>query len=328
VVSTIGIKIANGEFYPILEENSSVKKRLILTTVHDNQESVQIDLYKSLAKTMVDAWYIGTLVIEDISPRPKGAPSLELIVTSTPAGEIAVDAVDVDAPKGSEPYHLNVSLTSLEETDEDIVVPDFELESYEHPPQELYNDEIMSKRQKRRRSLAFLFIIIGGVVVVAAWLCIWLFLIRGSSPMNLVFGFGKPAAEKPAPELPVVEPAPSSAQEEPAPPPPEPSPPPPVQEASSPKAEPPVIVAPAAPKPETPARSRVRSQAPVSRYKVPAVIPPGGIPYKIQWGDTLWEISEAFYRNPWLYPRIARFNNIRNSNRIISGTTIRIPPRN
>jgi nucleoid-associated protein YgaU len=66
----------------------------------------------------------------------------------------------------------------------------------------------------------------------------------------------------------------------------------------------------------------------VSSYNVPAVIPPEGAPYRIRWGDTLWDISEAFYRNPWLYPRIARFNNIRNPNRIISGTTIRIPPRN
>jgi nucleoid-associated protein YgaU len=56
--------------------------------------------------------------------------------------------------------------------------------------------------------------------------------------------------------------------------------------------------------------------------------PRGGAPYTIRWGDTLWDISEAFYRNPWLYPRIARFNAIRNPDFIISGRTIRIPPRN
>jgi nucleoid-associated protein YgaU len=61
---------------------------------------------------------------------------------------------------------------------------------------------------------------------------------------------------------------------------------------------------------------------------VPATIPREGVPYKIRWGDTLWDIAAAFYRNPWLYPRIARFNNIRNPNLIISGTTIRIPPKN
>jgi nucleoid-associated protein YgaU len=59
---------------------------------------------------------------------------------------------------------------------------------------------------------------------------------------------------------------------------------------------------------------------------VPATIPKEGVAYKIRWGDTLWDISAAFYRNPWQYQRIARFNNIRNPNMIISGRTIRIPP--
>ncbi|MDR1635817.1 MAG: LysM peptidoglycan-binding domain-containing protein [Treponema sp.] len=66
----------------------------------------------------------------------------------------------------------------------------------------------------------------------------------------------------------------------------------------------------------------------MASYKVPAVIPRNGAAYKIRWGDTLWDIAEAFYRNPWLYPRIARYNNIRNPDLIISGTTIRIPPKN
>ena len=67
---------------------------------------------------------------------------------------------------------------------------------------------------------------------------------------------------------------------------------------------------------------------PVASYKVPQTIPRGGAPYTIRWGDTLWDISEAFYRNPWLYPRIARFNSIRNPDFIVSGRTIRIPPGN
>jgi nucleoid-associated protein YgaU len=66
----------------------------------------------------------------------------------------------------------------------------------------------------------------------------------------------------------------------------------------------------------------------VANFKVPATIPKEGFAYRIRYGDTLWDISEAFYRNPRLYPRIARFNNIRNPNMIISGRTIRIPPKN
>ncbi|MDR0719400.1 MAG: Hsp70 family protein, partial [Treponema sp.] len=100
MASTIGIKIANGEFYSIIEENAVVKKRLILTTVHDSQKSVQIDLYRSVAKTMADALYIGSLVVENIRPRPKGEPSIELVIASNQEGEITADAVDLDASAG------------------------------------------------------------------------------------------------------------------------------------------------------------------------------------------------------------------------------------
>ncbi|MBP3710478.1 MAG: LysM peptidoglycan-binding domain-containing protein [Treponema sp.] len=47
--------------------------------------------------------------------------------------------------------------------------------------------------------------------------------------------------------------------------------------------------------------------------------------YRIKWGDTLWDIADAYYKNPWRYQRIARYNNIRNPDYIISGTTIVIP---
>jgi nucleoid-associated protein YgaU len=73
---------------------------------------------------------------------------------------------------------------------------------------------------------------------------------------------------------------------------------------------------------------RGRPGAPVATYNVPSVIPREGVPYRVRYGDTLWDIAEAFYRNPWLYPQIARFNNIRNPDLIIAGTTIRVPPRN
>ena len=51
----------------------------------------------------------------------------------------------------------------------------------------------------------------------------------------------------------------------------------------------------------------------------------GDVAYRIKWGDTLWDIADAYYKNPWRYPRIARYNNIKNPDYIISGTTIRIP---
>ncbi|MDR2097396.1 MAG: LysM peptidoglycan-binding domain-containing protein [Spirochaetaceae bacterium] len=37
-------------------------------------------------------------------------------------------------------------------------------------------------------------------------------------------------------------------------------------------------------------------------------------------------MSQAFYRTPWRYNYLARYNGIRNPDRIVSGRTIRIPP--
>ncbi|MDR1144205.1 MAG: LysM peptidoglycan-binding domain-containing protein [Spirochaetaceae bacterium] len=60
---------------------------------------------------------------------------------------------------------------------------------------------------------------------------------------------------------------------------------------------------------------------------MPTTIPPEGIVYKVRWGDTLWDISEAFYRNPRLYPIIVRSNKISNPNLIVGGTELTILPR-
>jgi hypothetical protein len=319
MASTIGIKIANGEFYSIIEENSSVKKRLVLTTVHDNQQSVQIDLYRSVTRTMADGQYIGSLVVENILPKPKGEPSIELVIASNAEGDITADAIDLDVSAGGEHQILNVSLKSLDEINRDMDIPDFELEQNEEPPASLYK-HAEAIREEDAKKFPWLVVLLIGAAVILVILALWFFLFRGkdtSSPAS-----GRPQTEQSVPASQPEQSAPPAEPVQPAPPPPPASPPPP-------PAPPPVIQAPASPPPAVPQTTeRKRPPAPVSSYKVPATIPREGAPYRIRWGDTLWDISEAFYRNPWLYPRIARFNKIRNPDLIISGTTIRIPPKN
>ena len=57
----------------------------------------------------------------------------------------------------------------------------------------------------------------------------------------------------------------------------------------------------------------------------PAPEPIEDIHYKIVWGDTLWDISNAYYKTPWKYKRIANYNGIKNPDHIISGNWILIP---
>jgi len=324
MASNIGIKIANGEFYPIMEENSSIKKRLILTTVHDNQPSVQIDLYRNPASAMTDAQYIGSLVVENIKPKPKGEPSIEMVISSESNGDIIADAIDLDTGAGGEHYVLTVSLKSLDETSREMDIPDFELESNEEPPSGLYN-QAEKKREKKSGSKLWIVILI--ILLLLGLLAGWLFFLGGMDVVKSVLNkFDKKATEQTVVQQPqpVKEPEPVQRTEpvqqtEPV------QRTEPVQQVVEP---PPVIEAPPAPPPRQPNTSRTSGRnPPVASYDVPATIPREGVNYRIRWGDTLWDIAEAFYRDPWLYPRISRHNNIRNPNLIISGRTLRVPPK-
>jgi len=329
MASNIGVKIANGEFYPLLEENSSVKKRIILSTVHNNQSSVQIDLYRSSTNNMQEAQYIGSIVVENIKPRPKGEPSIELVISSNKEGDIVANAVDLDTGSGGENHVLTVSLKSLDETSRDLEISDFEEESNEKPPSSLYQHAKAIRQTKRRRSFAWLFILIG-LIIILGLLAGWLFFFGGMDkvkpfindfhPVQSVqqifkklpwfSGSGslkKQAAPEPVKIETVRETVAQPVQTEVAP-------------VIQPVAEP--------PPPQRVQTAQSSPLPPVASYNVPAVIPREGVNYVIRWGDTLWAISEAFYRDPWQYRKIASYNNIRNPNHIISGRIIRIPPKN
>jgi LysM repeat protein len=336
VASSIGIKIANGEFYPILSESKAAKRRMVLTTVHDGQKSVQIDLYRSETRTMTDAQYLGTLVVEKLKTRKKGEPSVELVVSQDTEGEISAEAKDLDNPKAVEHARLSISLSSLhKDSAEEIDFPDLASGTEERRADSAlgFGAENAGRRRGMGKKFPLIPLIIIAILVLAgAGFCIWRFVLSppASPSKNALQGIEThedheletPLAVPPpdlpsaAPELPSTPPVAEAAPvEEKAP----------VRE----EAPPPVISAEPKTPPPAPAPpvSRARPKAPVQSYKVPATIPAGGVAYKIRWGDTLWDISQAFYRNPWRYKYLARYNGIRNPNRIISGTSIRIPPR-
>jgi len=377
MASTIGIEIANGEFYPIFEEYSTVKKRLILTTAHDKQPSVHIDLYKSDSRTLNGAIFMGTLAVDNIKPKLKGVPSIELTISSNRNGEISAYAVDLDDPS-KEYHHLQIYLKSLpvgnvKKTEVKIEKPIREDEKHRL----MVNFSLNTNEEKpEKKHLSIVPVIIAGLCLLLVLSGLWFFLFSEISPFT--FNRRENIANPPTSSL-VLADSLSQTQN---------SSPTNQTETSStnsqnngtsvlesynsenstnlsisqgqempkliegmvestnsssgitgtelnlssnpvfiePPVNTPVILAPVVP-PVEEMLDRERPPAPVTSYRVPTVIPYEGVSYTIRWGDTLWEISEAFYRNPWLYPRIARFNNIRNPDIIISGRTIRIPPR-
>ena len=295
MTNIIGIKIANGEFYPIMEENSSLKKRLILTTVRDYQTNVQIDLYRSPTKTMIGAQYIGSLVIDNINSKLKREPSIEMVISSTPDGNIVANAVDLDKSPNGEHEMLSVSLKSLDESNQDISkfdLPDFVIEENTEPPSGLYENTKETEEKKKKRSP--LLIIIGLILLLLVLAALWFFFLGGRERF--------PEVESRVTELflgRIVQ----RAQEPPSVP-REATDPPPVF-------QPPVLpfIPPPVPTPIIP--------APVSPPGVSA--PPAGMigpPATVASFTALTALP------------IAHFNNINDQNNITSGQIIRLPPRN
>ena len=124
--SRIGIRVADGSFFPILDEQQrGARKRLVLTTVSENQDSVQIDLYRGQGDELSSAEYVGSLVIQSISQAGAGEPEIQLILGLDSQGNL--NATANDAASG-EYQSLSVSLESLSEEDT-YSIPDFELDT-------------------------------------------------------------------------------------------------------------------------------------------------------------------------------------------------------
>jgi hypothetical protein len=78
----IGLKLADGSFYPVLEEGVAKTKKLTLTTARDNQETVHIVLVKGEpGDSGGDLSFIRELFLSGLERAPGGDPDIELTLS-------------------------------------------------------------------------------------------------------------------------------------------------------------------------------------------------------------------------------------------------------
>lgn len=440
-MKTIGIKLADGSFYPVLEDNTPSEKNLELTTAHNNQTKIMVDLYRSASCSMEDAEYVDSLQIENLVARPNGEPNIAFTISIDEDNQLSARIVDEETGNASNTTITLVSRTleerlvtdeydisgatavaagaaatggllaaaaalrndkeeTVEETEETVVeepaesesigeetvisdeteitddtltsedteipeeplitedsmftdetiisddsdtlpdmdfdLPDDTASTEEEQPQMpddffdmedttmnnstfddeapasaglnfdgLYDEETErgtpaeteSYDVKKKTKVPVLICIICAIICIIATLLI-LFIIP--SKYNLIT---KKHAKEAGTTVAIEQPAPLPVPEEKS----EPEPAPAVPEA---KEDEIVII--------EKAEKVVPKQPPVAEK-------PKNITYKIKWGDTLWDIADTYYKNPWRYKYIARYNGIKNPDHIISGTIITIP---
>ena len=118
-MKTIGIKLADGSFYPVLEDNIPSEKKLELTTAHNNQTKVMVDLYRSATCTMEDAEYVDSLQIENLNARPNGEPEIKFTVSLDEDNQLSAKIVDSETGNES-----NTTITLVSRTLEERLVTD------------------------------------------------------------------------------------------------------------------------------------------------------------------------------------------------------------
>ena len=416
----IGIKQADGTFYPILTRGKPAKKRLQITTASDNQTAAQITLFCASDESFSDAEYVDTLMIEGLKPHEKRAVDIDFVVTLDENDELsaevydkesggstnsAVSLVTIDA--GSSENNLSISdepmpydtdtgsddALGLADLDNfDLPEPDFSDNSDEQPLNDddlnfdindpsLYTDESVAddafaddsfsdetyeaiaktagigaatsaesallasddnydihdydapdfdaqpddapdlfsdeppstsggfsdfdfldpNAGKAKIPLVPIICVICAIISLLSCFFIWWFSSRNKQPL---------------PPL-VVEKAPAVRYQS-------------------------VTVVTEKPEPVDAALiDRISSSASAKEDTIVIIDAPVVIPapaaksvsakdtkdYQIKWGDTLWDIADTFYKNPWMYDKIAKANNIKNPDFILSGTWIKIPPQ-
>ena len=140
-MKTVGIKLADGSFYPIMEDGNPQQIKLDLTTAHNNQTCVMVDLYRSAECSMEDAEYIDTLKIENLVAHPNGEPNLSFSVGIDENGELSAQIEDPETGLKSNP-----SITRINRTiEERLITDDYTIETSTDEIKETADSENGSK---------------------------------------------------------------------------------------------------------------------------------------------------------------------------------------
>ncbi|MCL2704985.1 MAG: LysM peptidoglycan-binding domain-containing protein [Spirochaetaceae bacterium] len=309
---TIGIKIANGTYFPILNEEDRAKKKVVLSPVKENQKDVKIDIFRGEGEGMYEAIYVASLILNNINQEDGKVPDIELLLSVS--DDRILDVQAFESVSGVKQF-LSVSLDSIDNnigfydmqdtsSEDGISVEgtsfssDFddnsdEGESSEEDKgtieEEQYSYEAEKENKKGKKGKKLIIILLILLLLLLGFLAYALIMKpalaknseKANSHTTVASAVGLKEMQEVKP-LVVVEPTPVKE--------PEPTP--------------------------------VKEPEPIK--PVETVKKPEDTKYIIKWGDTLWDISNTYYRTPWLYKKIAKDNNIRNPDLIYAGNRLTI----
>ncbi|MDR1468609.1 MAG: hypothetical protein LBT00_04885 [Spirochaetaceae bacterium] len=173
-MAKVGIKLANGKFYPILDENSFSAKKLELTTIRDGQTSAQIDFFRS-GESVDEAQYIGTLVVDNLLQKYAGETSIDLRVRATGDGRILAEAEETGGSDDPQKLEIDINALNMDEADREEARLDDGRDA----------DSGVVATKKRSVSPVVPVVIAAIIFLVAALVFLSLFLVQGFPRPNI-----------------------------------------------------------------------------------------------------------------------------------------------
>ena len=353
----IGIRVADGSFFPILEDTDAGHKKLVVTTVRDHQTAVRLAFYRQDSGQAENA-YLGTLSLEEIEAAPKGEPDVEVHLglddnslnamardvltgdTQSLSVSLDPDQDQFDIPEFDFDADQSASGTALAPPDGDLgdlgdfEDQDFDVESAQvavktptdQMPADLPEGEFPADGFDEEEDLADE----GAASLTGATYPLGAQDAEGTHPERrkrsraLLVGFVTLGLVVIVAVAYLIYRAIAG-----------PSLPPLTADALAAMhgAQAATAATAGASEPaqisETPpAQPPVSSPPPATAVVVQPTAPAGtvrGLWYTLRWGDTLWDLAATFYRNPWLYPILASANDIPNPDLIYAGARLFVP---
>lgn len=108
-MAQIGIKLADHSFYPVLDDDTPQRKRMVLTVARDGQQSVQVDLIR---RRDDGDQSVGCLVLEELNDA--AGTELEFVVGVDGDGNVEARISD---PSGNQYQSFSVRLDQLDVAD-------------------------------------------------------------------------------------------------------------------------------------------------------------------------------------------------------------------
>jgi nucleoid-associated protein YgaU len=282
----IGIRLADRSVFQVFSDERPGKRRVILSTSHEGQNRVEIPVVRSRRDDDVGALPITIGTLR--------LEDLTVLPQTAPEIELTLDlqasgtlsvAAMDTGSRNAESISINLAQATAEAA---YAVP----ESLTSLPG--------SATPQRRRLWPVTLILLVLIILFAGVL--W-----------LAFGRGDRTGEAEGPRSDVTTDSPSDGET--------------TQEPGAPGVadEPDVATDRAVGGAETRPRDGLAESAPPSEAAPDSAPPVGSIEYRIRRGDTLWDLANSFYGNPWLYPTLAETNRILNPDLIYAEDKITVP---